>query len=666
MGNKSPYELLHQRLPDYMQLKAFGCLCFVSTSRAHRDKFSERALPGVFLGYPSAHFPFHSISPAEYLIDFFSHISLPRTLADASLHAIVQQPQLSQDLSSQAADVPSNNVHTEIHADLHTDHVVASTSQPRRSSRVSHRPSYLQEYFLNNVSSTSCSYPIEDYMSSAKLSTSYGSFIANISSSTEPSYYHQAVQSSDWRIAMDEELRAMETNQTWSVVPLPEGKQPIDCKWVYRIKHKSDGSIDRYKARLVAKGFTQIEGIDYTNTFSLVAKMNSFKVLLALAAVHDWNLLQLDVHNAFLNGCLDEEVYMKLPLGYQADVKGYNLLCKLHKSIYGLKQASRQWLHAFSKVVLQFGFNQSPFDHSLFVKGSGDNILVLLVYVDDIILAGKVFSSLASIRAFLQQHFKLRDLGNLKYFLGFEVARNSTGISLSQSRYALQLLEDTGYLGKKPTDLPMIPSHKLSMHVGELLPNPQLYRLLIGRLLYLTHTRRDITYTVHQLSQFVASPRQPHLLAAYHLLAYIKGTLGLGLFFSSSSNLQLIGFVDADYASCPDTRRSVTGFCIFIGTNIVSWKAKKQQTISVSTASLYCDNQSAMHLATNQVFHERTKHIEVDYHFVRGKIRDGFLKPFHVRSNNQLADVFTKTLHYPAFHSFVIKMGLLNIHKYPS
>ncbi|GMJ08979.1 cysteine-rich RLK (RECEPTOR-like protein kinase) 8 [Hibiscus trionum] len=240
----------------------------------------------------------------------------------------------------------------------------------------------------------------------------------------------------------------------------------------------------------------------------------------------------------------------------------------------------------------------------------------------------------------------------------------------------------------------MIASQKLSIHEGEPLADPQLYRQLVGRLLYLTHTRPYITYIVHLLSQFISSPRHPHLMAVYHLLSYIKKTPALGLFFSANSNLQLHGFVYSDYSSCPDTRRLVFVFCMYIGDNIVSWKSKKQTTVSrssceaeyramaaatcelvwlasllssfhipVTTASLYCDNQSAIHLASNQVFHERTKHIEVDCHFIRDKVRDGFLKLFHVSSANQLADILTKALQGPAFHSFVVKLGLVNIHQ---
>ncbi|GMI85144.1 cysteine-rich RLK (RECEPTOR-like protein kinase) 8 [Hibiscus trionum] len=374
-----------------------------------------------------------------------------------------------------------------------------------------------------------------------------------------------------------------------------------------------------------------------------------------------------------------------------------NLVCKLSKSIYDLKQASRQWFHAFFQVILKCGFTQSPSEHSLFTKGIGDDFIYLLVYVDDVVLAGKKLHLLAVVQDFLQQHFKLKILGPLKYFLGFEIARNNTGISLSQRHYTLQLLEDIGCLGKKPAETLLIASHKLSAHEGELLPDPQLYRRLVGRLLYLTHTRPDNTYVVHLLSQLVSSPRQPHLQAAYHLLSHIKKSYGQGLFFSKINNLQLRAFVDADYGSCPDTRRSTTGYCTYLGDSLISWKSKKQHTVSrssceaeyramasatceltwlaallssfgikVSQASLFCDNQSAVHLASNQVFHERSKHIEVDCHFIREKVVVGFLKLFHVRSINQLVDIFTKALPSSMFNHFVFKLGLLNIHQPPA
>ncbi|KAL4354578.1 hypothetical protein GQ457_06G014030 [Hibiscus cannabinus] len=468
-----------------------------------RDKFTERALPGVFLGYApgvkgykvyvlQSHtimisrnvifheeiFPFHTIAAVDSLVDPFPATVLPHFMQDSS--------HTTQDsiVQSSVESLPENN-HEDVASDMFSEeaqtspHVSTDIQNPevedtdlvhdlvednqahdvqnevfhetvipavRRSTRVSTKPSYLQQYLCNSASvpeissngSSNCMYPIENHISSAHLSPEYVEYIFNISLPCEPVFYHQAVKLPEWRDAMQDDLQAMDFLQTWSVVPLPAGKKPIDYKWVvYRIKRKADGSIDRYKARLVAKGFTQIEGVDYVDIFSPVAKLTSFKLLLALAAVHDWRLLQLDVNNAFLNGMLNEEVYMKIPLGYATNVSGDNLVCKLNKSIYGLKQASRQWFCAFSQVVLQFGFTQSPHEHSLFIKGSGDTLVALLVYVDDIILAGKDLKLLAEVQTFLQSHFKLKDLGNLKYFLGFEVARNKSGISLSQRQYAL-------------------------------------------------------------------------------------------------------------------------------------------------------------------------------------------------------------------------------------
>ncbi|GMI83719.1 hypothetical protein HRI_002041200 [Hibiscus trionum] len=787
LDNKSPYELLFCKTPDYNHLHNFGCLCFVSTLKSKRDKFSPRALPGVFLGYVpgvkgykvfiistkkivvsrdvifhESVYPFHKVTTStDTLIDHFPTISLPRVSTDNLPSSFIQitpqgyntngveheisspptslnhpsatshntpkinvpevsqplQPVTLQEHSSNTSQpnqsmpiqdigppalifVPPTSVSTQgvTHEPLCTISI-PSAELVRRSSRISQKPTYLQHYQCNSASD--CFYPLQQHVSSCHLSADYAVFINNVSSVYEPTYYHQTVKYPEWRQAMRDELQAMEYLKTWTVVPLLEGKQPIDYKWVYRVKYKADGTVDRFKARLVAKGFTQIEGVDYIDTFSPVAKMTSFKVLLALAASNDWHLLQLDVNNAFLNGQLDEEVYMKLPLGYNlknstscVDLDASsNLVCKFNKSIYGLKQASRQWFHAFSQVIIKCGFVQSSSEHSLFTKGTGDDFIALLVYVDDVVLAGKNLHLLEAVQDFLQSHFKLKLLGPLKYFLGFEIARNDNGISLSQRHYTLQLLEDIGCLGKKPADTPIIASHKLSVHEGELLYDPQIYRRLVGRLLYLTHTRPDITFAVHLLSQFVSSPRQPHLQVVHHLLSYLKKSPGQGLFFSKHNNLQLRAFVDANYGSCPDTRRSTTGYCTYLGDSLISWKSKKQNTVSrssckaeyrtmasatyeltwltallssfgiaISQTSLFCDNQSAVHLASNQVFHEHSKHIEVDCHFIREKVTIGFLKLFHIRSIDQLADMFTKALPSSLFNHFVFKLGLLNIH----
>lgn len=294
----------------------------------------------------------------------------------------------------------------------------------------------------------------------------------------------------------------------------------------------------RRKARLVAKGYTQQQGVDFIDTFSPVAKLVSVKFLLSIASSHKWFLTQLDISNAFLNGDLFEEVYMDLPLGYlpqgEHKNKSGKLVCKLHKSIYGLKQASRQWNLKFTEAVLKIGFIQSKSDYSMYTRGSGDTFVVILLYVDDIILSSPNKQVIADVKAFLSTVFRLKDLGDLKYFLGLEIARSETGIMLCQRNYALQILEDAGFLDSKPVKTPMNPRINLASDTGDLLDDSTGFRRLIGRLLYLTITRPDITYAVNCLSQFVHSPRAPHLQAVHHLLRYIKSSPGLGLFYPTS------------------------------------------------------------------------------------------------------------------------------------
>ena len=275
---------------------------------------------------------------------------------------------------------------------------------------------------------------------------------------------------------MQNELHVLAINKTWSVFPLPPGKHTIGCKWIYKLKFKSDGFLDRHKARLVAKGYTQQEDVDFVQTFSPVAKLVTVKVLLAIATSQNWNIIQLDVNNAFLHGDLFEEAYMDLPFGYnrQGEHVSSNgnsgmLVCHLHKSIYCLKQASRQWYSKFSQCLLHHGFHQSKADYSFFTKGSGSTFVAFIVYVDDITIASPSLHIVNSLKAFLHSKFKFKDLGDLKYFLGLEIAKSTTSIVLSQHNYILQLLENTGFLAYKPTSVPMDPKLHLNSLEGDVL-----------------------------------------------------------------------------------------------------------------------------------------------------------------------------------------------------
>ena len=262
--------------------------------------------------------------------------------------------------------------------------------------------------------------------------------------------------------------------------------------------------VDRYKAQLVAKAYTQQAGIDFSDTFSPVAKLTLVRVFLAVTTTRNWCLQQLDVNNVVLNGDLFEEVYMDLPQGYKTIAPG--LVCKLIKFLYGLRQASKQWFCKFSSTILQQGFIQSKNDYSLFTYGSRSSLVVLIVYVDDNILVGPSSLYVAEVQTKLQSMFKLKVLGSLKYFLGLEISKSSKGISLSQRKYTLSLLDDIGYLGSKPTHLHMDTNLKLTLTEGNLIPDPSLYRRLIGKLIYLTILRPDITFEVHKLSQYMKIP----------------------------------------------------------------------------------------------------------------------------------------------------------------
>ncbi|XP_061361892.1 uncharacterized mitochondrial protein AtMg00810-like [Gastrolobium bilobum] len=340
------------------------------------------------------------------------------------------------------------------------------------------------------------------------------------------------------------------------------------------------------------------------------------------------------------------------------------------------------------------GYTQSSADHSLFVRFENSSFKALLIYVDDIVLAGDNLAEIRHVKRFLDDEFKIKDLGTLRFFLGLEISRSKQGIVLNQRKYALELLSDSGLLAMKPVSTPMDPSTKLRRDLGSRLQDDGPYRRLVGRLLYLTITRPDITYSVQQLSQFISSPTDIHYTTALRVLKYLKLAPAKGLFFPANNELLLSVFADSDWACCPDTRRSVTGFCMFLGSSLISWKSKKQTTVSrfsskaeyralaaltceiqwlcyllrdlqipvLRPASVYCDNQSAIYLAHNPTFHERSKHIELDCHITREKIQAGLLHLLLVSSSMQLANVFTKALHPSPFNHLVSRLGFSDLH----
>lgn len=744
---KTPFELLYSKPPTYSHLHVFGCLAY-ATNVHTSHKFDHRATPSIFIGYPIGQrayklfnlstktiftsrdvkfhedtFPYASVQPIS---DTSPLVHSPGPIPLFPHDAISPGDQLSPTSSSPPTPhhAPEPSPFTPIGPVTSSPPSSASVSSPvsppshslsspvtptpppdplRRSSRHTAPPVKLNDYVCSNVysgplpSSTpdppkGTRYPLADYVSYHRYTPAYRSFVAQFNNVTEPRSYLDAASRPAWQEAMRSELQALQANGTWSLVPLPAGKSPIGCRWVYKIKLKSDGSVERYKARLVAKGFTQLEGVDYRDTFSPTAKIISVRCLLALAAARGWSLHQLDVNNAFLHGDLHEEIYMSPPPGLRRQGEEH-LVCRLHKSLYGLKQASRQWFAKFSEAIRSAGYVQSKADYSLFIRKQGKSFTALLIYVDDILITGNDPISIANIKKFLHNKFCLKDLGDLKYFLGIEISRSKNGIFISQRKYALEIIKDAGLLGAAPIDTPMDRGLKLS-DKGELLKDPERYRRLVGRLIYLTVSRPDIMYSVHILSRFMHQPRKDHWEAALRVVRYLKSAPGQGLFFSSTSDLRLRAYCDSDWARCPLTRRSTTGYCVFLGPSLISWRSKRQKTVSLSSAEaeyramtgacceltwlryllrdlgvfhqeaalLYCDNKAALHIAANPIFHERTRHIEMDCHFIRDKIQDGSVETRFVSSANQLADILTKALGKEFFIPMIHKLGVQDIH----
>ncbi|KAH9687366.1 retrovirus-related pol polyprotein from transposon RE1 [Citrus sinensis] len=426
-------------------------------------------------------------------------------------------------------------------------------------------------------------------------------------------------------------------------IPREQAGKIVGNKWVFRVKYNPDGSISKYKARLVAKGFHQTQGVDFFETFSPVVKPCTIRIILSITVMNHWSIMQLDFNNAFLNGILTEEVFMHQPEGFLYPQYPSHV-CKLTKALYGLKQAPRAWYDRLKSSLQHWGFHTSRSNTSLFFQHKAGDIVVVLIYVDDILINGSNNKLVEEVIDRLGSVFALKDLGDFNYFLGLEVTSSAAGLHLSQTKYIGDLLKKAHMIDSKGCPTPMSSSDKLVRDRGAAFENPSLYRSLIGSLQYITLTRPEIAFTVNKLSQLLAAPTVIHWQAS---------------------------FLDVDWGSDLDDRKSVSGYCVYLGDNLVSWSSKKQQIVSKSTAEseyralalavsevlwisyvlkelkmpplqvpvLHCDNKSAEALASNPKYHSRTKHIELDLHFVRDHIAHNEVHISHVSSCDQVADV---------------------------
>ncbi|GJX03543.1 ribonuclease H-like domain-containing protein [Tanacetum coccineum] len=731
--NEIPYTRLFGKQPDYSLLRTFGCLCYPHLYPNH--KLEPRATPSILLGHASNHRGYRCLDLHTNKIIISRHVTFDETVfpygstqpssvptytflddsPDIPTQPIRSIPVLDPDTIHATHTPPPNTTptNTNIAPSAQPEsppHATPSHNSPTQQSTTAHdTPPHIQHTHVaqqtpeidheqpptaqNEIPPLIIPNPPENpnpdsvhpMVTRFRVGTNRPTERLNLhvsSVSPLPKSYRDAFSDPNWQNAMRDEYSALIKNKTWVLVPRPTDTNIVRCMWLFRHKHLADGTLSRYKARLVANGSTQLEGVDVDETFSPVVKPGTIRTVLSLAASRHWPIHQLDVKNAFLHGDLSETVYMHQPPGFR-DSKYPDHVCLLQRSLYGLKQAPRAWFQRFASYITRVGFHSSRCDSSLFIYKHGPDTAYLLLYVDDIVLTASSQPLLQRIIASLHQEFSMTDLGSLNYFLGISVTRDSSGMFLSQKKYVVEILERAHMANCNPCRTPVDTESKLG-NDGDPVSDPTLYRSLAGSLQYLTFTRPDISYAVQQVCLHMHDPREPHFSALKRILRYVHGTLDYGLQLFSSSTTSLVAYSDADWVGCPTTRRSTFGYCVFLGNNLLSWSAKRQPTLSSSSAEaeyrgvanvvaetcwlrnllrelhtplssatlVYCDNVSVVYLSSNPVQHQRTKHIEIDIHFVRDLVSAGHVRVLHVPLRYQYANIFTKGLPSALFEEF--------------
>lgn len=519
--------------------------------------------------------------------------------------------------------------------------------------------------------------------------------------SIEPRSHNDALKDPKWIESMHAELDSLKENETWTLEFLPKGRTAIGSKWVFKVK--TDG---RYKSRLVGVGCSQKAGIDFEETWSPVGRKASLKAIVKFVTQNKWKWKQMDVDTAFLYSVLQEEIYMRQPPGFD-DKSGR--VCRLRKSIYGLKQANREWYKTLSDFLLSVGFKRSEVDPCVYLKKS----TILFVYVDDMIIAGETDTEVEQVSNALKSRFKMKDLGEPQRILGIELKSYKDGIIMTSEAYIQELLDQYQMQGCRPVATPMDSNTVfVSRENSKATPEDvRRYQSLIGSLLYAANTTRpDIAYTVSMLSQFLMNPSDEHWRGAKRLLRYLKGTKDVGLFFGYDSEVKfngysrgikgakLSGFTDSDFASCI-TRRSRSGYAFYYGSSLISWMSKKQSLIALSTCEaeyyalteggkeaihlrrllwelqnqspysqdtvsealiIYCDNQSAITVAKDPAEHKVMKHVDLRYKWIQERVGAGDFKVDYVPTTEQVADIFTKPLGRPQFEKLREKLGMFH------
>ncbi|KAK8931081.1 hypothetical protein KSP39_PZI016518 [Platanthera zijinensis] len=674
--------------PSYSHLRVFGCRAFVHIPKDERLKLESKTRKCIFLGYG------HN---GELGYRFFDPVAKKLV---RSRDAVFCEEQTGGDLEkigesgsdSRSAELP-------IGSDDHVEETVEPVPAQGAEDDVE-EPGAAEE--LAEEEPAPAPEPVlrrSDRARHPPARYSASEFVL-LTDAGEPEIYSEAVESAErhhWMAAMQEEMQLLRTNHTYDLVRLLKGKKALKNRWIFRLKEGASPTPPRYKARLVVKGFAQRQGIDFDEIFSPVVKMSSIQVVLGLVARLDLEVEQMDVKTAFLHGDLEDELYMEQPDGYCIRGKeGY--VCRLKKSLCGLKQAPRQWYQKFKTFMGEIDFTKTTLDHCVFVKQyAPKDFVILLIYVDDMLIIGKKTPRITELKRQLSSKFEMKDLGPAKTILGMHIRRDrgTRFLWLSQERYIRKVLQRFSMDQAKKVSTPLATHLKLTADQCPSTPEEKEamqkvpYASAVGSLMYaMVCTRPDIAHDIGVVSRFLSNPGKEHWSAVKWILRYLQGTTDLSLRFGGSEP-ELLGYTDADMAGDLDSRKSTSGYLMLFVGGVVSWASRLQKCVALSTTEaefiavteagkellwmkrfvrelgftqdrymLMCDNQSAIHLGKNSMFHSRSKHIDTRYHWIRDVVEKKELELLKVHTDDNGADMLTKVVTRGKFETCVRIVGM--------
>ncbi|GAU30874.1 hypothetical protein TSUD_15600 [Trifolium subterraneum] len=651
MKDNTPEELWTGHKPSVKHLRIFGSICYRHIPDEKRRKLDDKSEQLILIGYDATG-AYKMYNPNSKKVVISTDVVVDeksqwKWKSNVNKHI---QVNLEDTVTNETVQpVVDQNEEVDHVEEIHTSTDGEEEGDVRRSTRTRFPSVRLTDHetILHNV--------VNDDGDLVHLA-----FMAD----TEPVNWHEALSDPNWKNAMNEEIRSIEKNNTWRLVDLPTQKNSISVKWIFKIKRNPDGGIVKHKARLVARGFLQQQGIDYNEVYAPVARMETSRLVIVIANSMNWSLSHMDVKSAFLNGPLEEEVYVSQPPGFEVDSQK-DKVYKLQKALYGLKQAPRAWNKRIDKFLHNEGFVKCSVESGVYMKGNdvSDAILICL-YVDDLLITRSNKNCIEKFNGRLKNEFEMSDLGKLNYFLALEFLYEPDGIVLHQKKYIADVLKRFHMEHCNEAETPMEANLKLSKGEDEQAVDATLFKQVVGSLRFICNTRPDINYAVGSVSRFMSNPKASHMGAAKRILRYLKGTQDFGLAFPTSnkeSKIELEGFSDSDWCGDKEDRRITSAYqAVWLESLLDELEIKY-----VKPVKLNVDNKSAISLTINPIAHGRSKHIETKYHFLylRDQVNKEKLTVEYCKTDVQIAYILTKPLRADRFKELRKMLGIMHMEK---